>query len=347
MAECDHGDDAGLVLVLARAPQLCAGAVAGLASALWLNVVGACAGLVAALGALTLVNSVAVVLFGVLAMLVTTAGSLVVADWRAETASRQAWIEIGMAAAELCQPAPSPIDPGYLVTTDSHGLQSVFRAHRLAAPAAAPDARAHLPAAASATGIVAEASRPLSTAAGWAAVPTVADDAMALQRRRRADLALVQAPSAAALRRARLGMIHKKSTTSAVRRVASGGIWSDAFVGDLRALPSDRQSADVVVLSGDQSRRDPCAFPGVTTPDGAVDSDELPSCRGPPTADGRQAHVTKTVPDGRSADPTVRDNLGDKVPVGAAELHVIETYLDEVLRDVLGPGGPAQDSEIS
>ena len=346
MAECDDGDVAGLVSVFARAPQLCAGAAAGLASALWVNVVGACAGLVAALGALTLVNSVAVVLVGVLAMLVTTAGSLVVADWRAETASRQAWIEIAMAAAELCQPAPSPIDPGYLVTTDSHGLQCVFRAHRLAAPAAAPDARTHLPAAASATGIVAEANRPLSTAAGWAAVPTVADDTMALQRRRRADLALVQAPSAA-LRRARLGMIHKKSTTSAVRRVASGGIWSDAFVGDLRALPSDRQSADVVVLSGDQSRRDPCAFPRVATLDGAVDSDELPSCRGPPTADGRQAHVTKTVPDGRSADPTVRDNLGDKVHVGAAELHVIETYLDEVLRDVLGLGGPAQDSEIS
>ena len=43
----------------------------------------------------------------------------------------------------------------------------------------------------------------------------------------------------------------------------------------------------------------------------------------------------------------MRDNLGDQVPVCAAEVRVIEAYLDEVLRDVLGLGGPGQDSQTS
>jgi hypothetical protein len=346
MAECDDGDKAGLVSVFARAPQQCAGTVAGLASALWLNAVGACAGLVAAWGALTLVNGIAVVLVGVLAMLVTAAGSLMAADWRAEVASRQAWAEIGIELAELCQPEPSAIDPCYLVTTDNHGLQSVFRAHRLAPPSAAPGTRAHLPAAASATGIVAEASKPLSTAAGWAGLPTVDDDAMAFQRRGRAGMALVQAPSAAVSCRVRLGIAHEH-TASAVRLVANGGIWSDGFVGGERVLPPHAERAETVVLSGAQGRRDQSGFPDASTRDSAVDSDELPSCRGPPTADIRWAHATRTVPDGRTADPVVRDNLGDQVPVCAAELHVIETYLDQVLHDILAPGASAQDGETS
>jgi hypothetical protein len=55
-----HGNDTGFVTLFVRAPQLCAAALAGLASALWLNVVGPFAGLVAAWGALILVNALAV-----------------------------------------------------------------------------------------------------------------------------------------------------------------------------------------------------------------------------------------------------------------------------------------------
>ena len=100
-----HGDDTGFVTLFARAPQLCAGALAGLGSALWLNVVGPFAGLVAAWGALILVNALAIAVVAVLAMLVTTAGTLLAADWRADAASRQAWAEIDVAAAELRLPA--------------------------------------------------------------------------------------------------------------------------------------------------------------------------------------------------------------------------------------------------
>jgi hypothetical protein len=35
--------------------------------------------------------------------------------------------------------------------------------------------------------------------------------------------------------------------------------------------------------------------------------------------------------------PVVRDNLGDPVPITTAELDAVETYLDEVLRDLFAP----------
>jgi hypothetical protein len=45
------------------------------------------------------------------------------------------------------------------------------------------------------------------------------------------------------------------------------------------------------------------------------------------------------------ADPIVRDNLGHQVPVCAAELDVIETYLDQVLRDLLASPTPRSQQE--
>jgi hypothetical protein len=39
-------------------------------------------------------------------------------------------------------------------------------------------------------------------------------------------------------------------------------------------------------------------------------------------------------------DPIVRDNLGDPVPITAAEVDAIETYLGPVLRDLLADVAP-------
>jgi hypothetical protein len=49
----------------------------------------------------------------------------------------------------------------------------------------------------------------------------------------------------------------------------------------------------------------------------------------------------------RPTDPIVHDNLGRRVPVCAAELDVIETYLDQVLREVLATPGSGRDSQTS
>ena len=117
------GYNAGFVPLFAGFPQLCAGAVAGFGSGLWLNVAGPFAGLVAAWGALIFVNALAIALVAVLAMLVTTAGTLLAADWRADVAGRQAWAEIDVAAADfrltIGTAAPSQIHPRYLTATAS------------------------------------------------------------------------------------------------------------------------------------------------------------------------------------------------------------------------------------
>jgi hypothetical protein len=49
----------------------------------------------------------------------------------------------------------------------------------------------------------------------------------------------------------------------------------------------------------------------------------------------------------RPADPIVCDDFGRQVAVCAAELDVIETYLDHVLREVLGTPGRGLDNQAS
>jgi hypothetical protein len=355
MADCKRLDGAKVSFrsVFSRTPLVCTGAIAGLGSALWPNVV-------AAWSALTLVSAFTVVLVAVLAILLTAAESLVVADWRADVANCQAWAEIDIAAAELCRPAqraaPSRIDPCYVVAADGEELQGVFCAHRIASLSPGQDVSQRLPEAVPATGIIVDPGRPVPPIAALETVsrvarsiqtPAASDGAMTRPTHRDAAKAsLGRALAVAASHSARSQMLRAESTVSAVRLVANGGTWSDGLVGDRRVLPPHGHSANIVVLCGDRDSRDRCGFPAVSTRDGAVDSDELPGCRGPPTAEGRP-RTTKRVPDGPSADAAVRDNFGDQVPVCAAELRVIETYLDEVLRDVLGPGGPDQDSQVS
>jgi hypothetical protein len=45
------------------------------------------------------------------------------------------------------------------------------------------------------------------------------------------------------------------------------------------------------------------------------------------------------------ADRVVRDNLGDPVPIAGAELDVVETYLDQLLRDLLAPTAASRNEE--
>ena len=152
----------------------------GLGSALWINV-GPCAAVAAAWGAFTLVNALAIVLVAVLAMLVTAAGSLVAADWRADIASGEAWAEIATAGVEVCLPAeaaaPSNIHPCYLVGVDSERLRRVFRAHRRATPA---PGGTRTPAVVPAARIIAEASEPLPTLEASEATPLSLSRSVAL-----------------------------------------------------------------------------------------------------------------------------------------------------------------------
>jgi hypothetical protein len=355
MAEHDglDGDDTGFVPLLAGFPQLCAGAMAGLGSALWLNVVGPFAGPVAAWGALALVNALAVAVVAVLAMLVTTAGTLLAADWRADVVSRRACAEIDVAAAEFLLPAgrvvPPQIDPRYLAATNGGTLPGVFGAHRFASLVSALQACTHRPAAicrartdVASGGSIPPVAAPVAHRIARKISASSASD-VALARSSNLEAAGVAQPLIVASCRALKQVSHAKRDVSAARLVANGA-WSERLPHHhcvLTRAPPDRHVADIVVLSGDRGDRGQPDLPGPSTGDGTVKSDEPPSCRGPP--EGSWKVRARAAP--RPADPIVCDDLSRQVPIRAAELDVIETYLDQVLRDVLATTNSGQDSQ--
>jgi hypothetical protein len=362
------GDNTGFVPLFTRTPQLCAGALAALGSALWLNVVGPFAGLAAAWGALVFVNALAVAVVAVLAVLVTTSATLLAADWRADAASRQAWAEIDVAAApEFRLPAgrvaPSHIDPRYLTATDGEPLRSVFDAPHFTSQAPELQAASRSARAVAASGGsiprvklqgAPTSSRKTSTVAGSDA------DLADVTCQRVAVASLGREPLIVASCRALKQVSHAQRAVSAPRLAANGDAWPQLLARD---RPSDGSIADIIVLSGDRGDRDrrervPDPYSGGSI----VGSLERPNCRGPPLVVGQGSGVRETPPakpsvDGASpghtastrptSDPLVVDDLGHRVPICAAELDVIETYLGRALQDLLGPGASVADREKS
>ena len=351
-----HGNGTGFVTLFARAPQLCAGALAGLASALWLNVVGPFAGLVAAWGALILVNALAIAVIAILAILVTTAGTLLAADWRAEVAARQALAEIHVPATErdltLGTAALSLIDPRYLTATTGEALPNVFRAHHLASSGPVVERGTE---ASSPRRILVATRGPVPPVATSDAAPRIARKiSTAAESEFAMELLLV------ASGRVRPQGFH--AGTAAVTAVANGA-WSERLAHHRCVLTRAPPDGHVIVfLSGDRRDRDQPRLSGPSTANGTIKIDKPPSCRGPPAADGQRTRPTETVTverlaedsckvpvvgPPRPANPIVCDDFGRQVPVCAAELDVIETYLDHVLREVLATPGSGRDSQTS
>lgn len=112
-----------------------------------------------------------------------------------------------------------------------------------------------------------------------------------------------------------------------IRIAANGGAWHFwsqpcAVVANELVATDDRRER------GPEQHRDGAI--GTTTT-------EQRACRGPPRDSGQVAFREKHRPSTDAlGEIVVVDNLGDRVPIGAAELDVIEAYLDDVLRDVLG-----------
>jgi len=333
-------------------PHVLVGAIAGLGSALWLSAIAPLAGLIAASwGALTIVHAFAVAVTAVLAMLVAAAGALLAADWRAEVQGRQAWTQLEFTAVELSPPVsaetPLEIDPRYLPVADTEALWRIFRAHRVAsALPVLPAITDAAPEITCAQGINARAVSELR----------ISDRAL----RKLASTVPADASNAVASRRGPPLALRAVRATPPARLVANANAWSGWPARDVcvltRTVPEWR-TADIVVLS---NSRDDQTRPIVDRSEGGniASSTEPPSCRGPPQVVGhrsaamtpaklsdksaRQATAVGALP---TADPVVQDNLGRQVPVCAAELDVIETYLDQVLRDLLASstGGPEQE----
>jgi hypothetical protein len=138
------------------------------------------------------------------------------------------------------------------------------------------------------------------------------------------------------------------------RLVVNGSGWSAREWG-VPTWPTPWQPARIVVLGARQGDQ---TTPAEASAGGEIGSStEPPSCRGPPSR-RRSSHAKAVTapkptispapgaPAVSGGDPVVRDNLGEPIPMTAAEVDVIETYLGPLLDELLGsrPGSESQQA---
>ncbi len=349
-----------------RIDYFLAGLLVVVGLALFLGAAGYSWAAAAAFAALGLTD---VLLTGVgvlVAAMTAVVGILVVADARADVAAVRAWQEINAEVAVIGMPvetAPAVrIDARYTVGPQDQRLRSILLSHRFIVPvpslgdvgsAAAPCADAvaagEVDGVRFGTGLVMADRRPAADRhpVRMAATSDGAFDCPPL-------------PMAGTVKDYRgRGQRSAKRRVSKALLVANGGAWWDypnRFLVDARRAPADIRAADVIVLAdrsgrdGQPVHRDVAPVPATTA---------QPGCRGPPAGACQRQVSSGPGVIGKSfrekdqqgaktpADPAVVDNLGDRVPVGAAELEVVETYLDDVLRDLLATVAAGQDHRKS
>lgn len=295
-SRCPHLVAAGLIAPLvalwaALPRKLCAAAsgIAGLGSAVWLN---ASVPLVGVSGALTVAYALAVAAIAVLAILVTAAGTLLAADWRANVESHRAWTETDIALVELgrCAAAARPckIDPVYSQAANNEALHRLLQAHCFAVSRPAPEATPETRAAPSgAVGPVTTPSVPqaaaatsLNRGATSAALPEAAMSGGTLQKDAATE---AQAPAIVAFLQRRARPLQAKPAACPMRVVANAWLeWPTRAGGTVARGAFDRPVANILVLCGDggDRARPPPEDAPLTRIAG---SGEPPSCRGPPT----------------------------------------------------------------
>jgi hypothetical protein len=348
-----------------RIPHVSVGAI-GAGSALGLSAIAPLVGFVGTWGALTAVHALAVAATAVLAMLVAGAGVLIAADARADFQSWQAWAQFEPAAVEWSLPVdiatPPDIDPRYLPAVDNEALRCVFRAHRLMSPEPALQAIKELPTAICARRIAVGSAEPIPARTTPDVGPEITCNrgigTMPVSEGGKSDRALRKLASSAeasitvASRRVPPLALRAERAAPRTRAVANANAWFGWPVPDecmLTRTPPGWHTADIIVLGN--SRDDQAQpLPDGSTHSNIASSTEPPSCRGPPQVVGRRSRATEATPANLllkrahqlpaagalpTADPIVRDNLGYQVPICAAELDAIETYLDQVLWDLL------------
>jgi hypothetical protein len=304
---------------------------------------------VSAIGSLV-VHVVLVPATAVVAMLIAAAGALLVADWRADQESRQAWAELAPRVAEWNEAMGCDVvdrlDPAYLPALDSDTVRRVLRSHRSAIAVAPVQAITETCSRYPAAGDVSDAA-PTATCSGEIRTAEVS---------RRGQIERARAPTAATLVESDHRVAFARCAEHGVptRLVVNGSGWSPPEWGVL-TWSTPWRPARIIVLGarqGDQTTpAEPCAGGEIGS------STEPPSCRGPPSR-RRSSHAKAVTaakplidhPPGApalsSGDPVVRDNLGEPIPVTAAEVDAIETYLGPLLDELLGscPGSESRQA---
>ena len=289
------------------------------------------------------------VLLGALGLAVAAmtgaAGVLIAADVRADMAAAQAWHEIHAEAAAIATPAETAstdrVDALYVARPQDEGLRRILLAHRFVLPtpndigSLAPERGAIQPASA----LVQPEVQAVSAANSRGARPTAASPAQ-----RKLGPQLISSNPIGA--RCNQHYTVRKAFTP--RRVANAGSrwdWPIFATAASMRVPGSDFAYNETVLAGRNGRGENFVLSDVAPePETTVE----PCCRGPPRGTFRRHVAAGPAPSGKAfretnlsranppADLVVIDNLGDCVPVCEAELGVLEMYLEDVLRDLLG-----------
>lgn len=303
--------------------------------------------------ALTLADTLFGVLGLVLAALAGTAGVLIAADVRADTATAQAWRDIHVETVVIATPAETApidrVDALYVTRPQDENLRRILLAHRFIVPVPPPNGTVPLaPECGEARAVPAGASiKP-----GVQAVRTVsAEDglgerltASAAAQRKLGPLLISSNPISVRGRTQNDGV--RKAFTS--KRVANAGPqwdWPAFATATTSHVPGSEFSYHEIVLA-DRNGQGGSSAPRDVAPE--PDTTVQPCCRGPPRDTLRRHAAGDRGPIGKpfretdrsranpAAELVLLDNLGDRVPICEAELAVLEAYLEDVLDDVLG-----------
>ena len=281
-----------------------------------------------------------------LVMLMSTAGMLLAADWRAEVESRRARAEVAPLLADW-SPAVREQGPAvgtrYVGAFDQDALREVFRGHRflstqgraasleeLAASSALQRAPTHW----ASTQATYEADQGSASGEETNTGPVLTDN-----RTNQATWAAyrVGAKKVTVGAGQRVTRQYRALDETSVRLVVNAR--SNWLASDRVVVRPAAQHTAVVVLANCREAQAP--QPAPATEVSSILQTQPPSCRGPPTLEQRRSArraataVRRAAPtsDG-SSDPVVLDNLGQPVPVCAAEVNVLETYLGGVLEEL-------------
>ena len=310
------------------AAYLLTGLAAGFGAVLWLGVPG--------LHALSVGHAVAAIGSAAVATMTAAIGGLMVSDWQADVQSRHDWVQAGLTTTELStsvdvRPAWD-IDASYQSAGVNTALQAIFRADRCSQPVQREGVLVAIPETAGAPLIRNYVSRTGELSRGAAR-------RLALKRPMFRDVGRMTRSHQGA-------KLHVKRHASSTYRVANDASWQHWSTYGIRTTPRVVLSAGRVdeiarLSSGENGELARPAEVGLTDL-----AREVPSCRGPPSvARGRTPRHKAAMPQQppvrrasaspeQGTDPIVRDDLGQPVPVSAAEVNVIEVYLGHLLSDV-------------
>ena len=296
------------------------------------------AGAAATFGTLGAVHMAAAVLIGVLATFIAFAGLLMASDWQADAQSRHDWAEIGLTPAHLSlavETGPaSDIGFRYLATGSDEAVPRVFRANHVAAQIASNATRSTQP-----------AEQP-SSHPEWdqGRIAAAQLEAHAFEHALRP---MAGAPFRVA--RTWNGKRRKIEIAPRLRLVANGDAWP---LWTTRISPTAEGAAEVIVLSASQD--DPARpQPETSVGPDRCDSTAQPACRGPPQVLARRRDTAEPAAeqpwsaDAPPDDIIVSDDLGSQIPICAAELEVIETYIGHLLVDLLTSSTARRPSDKS